>query len=86
MYRGRASTIRKLASLARQIKEEARANPNSPYKGKLVGIADGRVVAVDDNLDVVVRDLRRAEADPRKMFCVEAGVDYDEVRDVWGIG
>ena len=66
MCKGRASTIRNLASLARQIKEEARANPNSPYKGKLVGIADGRVVAVGDNLGEVVRDLRRGGPIPGK--------------------
>jgi hypothetical protein len=36
---------------ARQINEEARANPNSHYTGKSVGSANGQVAAVGDDLD-----------------------------------
>src|SRR5205809_154179 len=34
--------------LARQINQEARQDPGSPYAGKLVGIANGKVVVVAD--------------------------------------
>ena len=69
--------------LARQINLEARSDPSSPYAGKFVGIANGQVVVVADNLDDVAMQLRRAEPDPSKTFCIEAGLDYDAVQDVW---
>jgi hypothetical protein len=72
--------------LARHINEEARTNPNSPYTGKFFGIANGQVVTVGDDLDEVVRVLRRVEPDPRRAFCVEAGLDYDEVQDIGSVG
>src|SRR5947208_5815164 len=34
--------------LARQINEEARSDPHSPYAGKFVGIANGQVIVVAD--------------------------------------
>jgi hypothetical protein len=71
--------------LARQINEAARANPNSAYAGKFVGIANGQVVAVGEDLDEVVRDLHKVEPDPQKVFCVEAGLDYNEVHDIWSL-
>jgi hypothetical protein len=72
--------------LARQINEEARTNPNSRYKGKFVGIANGQVVSVGDDLDEVVRDLQNVESDPQKTFCVEAGLDYNETQEIWSVG
>jgi hypothetical protein len=70
--------------LARKINEEARGNRHSPYAGKFVGIANGQVVAVADDLDGLVRLLRQTEADPTRTFCLEAGLDYDDVQDIWG--
>jgi hypothetical protein len=70
--------------LARIINEEARGDPHSPYAGKFVGIADGHVVAVADDLDELVRLLRQIEADPTRTFCLEAGLDYDDVQEIWG--
>ena len=69
--------------LAREINREARNDPNSPYAGKFVGIAHGQVVVVADSLDEVAEQLRRVEADPAKTFCIEAGVDYDAVQEIW---
>ncbi len=69
--------------LARRINQEARTNPQSPYANKFVGIANGQVVAVADDLDEMTRQLRQAESDPRKCFWVEASRDYDEVYDIW---
>ena len=70
--------------LARRINEEARANPHSPYAKKFVGIANGRVVVVANNTDDLAQRLRQAEPDARKTFCLEVGVDYSAVQDIWG--
>ena len=70
--------------LARKINEEARRNPKSPYVNKFVGIANGQVVAVTDDLDEMTRLLRQIEPDPGKCFWVEASRDYDEVHEIWG--
>ena len=68
--------------LARKINEEARQNPNSPYANKFVGIVNGQVVVVADDLNEVGRRLREIEPDPQKCFWIEASRDYDEVHDV----
>jgi hypothetical protein len=69
--------------LARRINEEARADPGSPYAGKKVGIANGQVV-VSDDWDDLASQLLQIEPDPRRTYCVEAGVDYDTVEEIWG--
>lgn len=69
--------------LARRINEEARSNPQSPYAGKWVGLANGQVVIVADNADDVVRRLEEVEPDMWKRFCWEAGLDYKEVQEIW---
>src|SRR5438552_16207275 len=58
--------------LAARINAEARANPNSPYAGKFVGIANAQVVVVADSWDDVVRELQRVESEPQNTFCLEA--------------
>lgn len=70
--------------LARQINQEARRNPQSPYAGKLVGIANGQVVVVADSWREVVDRLREMEPDPAKCYCLEASADYDRVEEIWG--
>ena len=69
--------------LARQINQEARQDPNSPYAGKLVGIANGQVVVVADTWQEVVDRLRQVEPDPKKCSCIEASADYDRVEEIW---
>jgi hypothetical protein len=71
--------------LARQINHEARADPNSPYVGKLVGIAHGQVIVVADSWTEVVERLRKAEPDPAKCYCLDASADYDRVDEIWSI-
>jgi Family of unknown function (DUF5678) len=71
--------------LARRINEEARNDPLSPLMGKFVGIVDGQVVAVADELDEVVERLRQTEADSSRTFCFEVGLDYGQVEDIWGL-
>ena len=69
--------------LANRINAEARSNPKSPYANKFVGIANGQVVVIADDLDELVRQLRQAEADPKKCFGIEASRDYTEVHEIW---
>lgn len=80
-----AGTVQNLnRELARRINQEARTNPQSPYAQKFVGIANGKVVVVADDLDEMTRLLRQAEPDSHNCFWVEASRDYDEVHDIWG--
>jgi hypothetical protein len=69
------------AELARRINEEARNDPDSRYQGKFVGIANGQVVAVGEDLDQVILALRRAEPDAEKTYCLQAGLDESEIHD-----
>ncbi|MCI0682367.1 MAG: hypothetical protein L0Y71_09700 [Gemmataceae bacterium] len=70
--------------LARHINDEARKDPQSPYAGKFVGIANGQVAVVADDLDEMVRRLRQVEPDPAKTFGIEASHDYTVVEEIWG--
>ena len=80
------STVQELnRDLARRINAETRSNPQSPYANKFVGIANGKVVVVADDLDELVRQLRQAEPDPKKCFGVEASRDYTEVHEIWSM-
>jgi hypothetical protein len=72
--------------LARKINDEARRDPQSPYANKFVGIANGQVVVVADDLDDMVKRLRQIESDPAKTFGLEASEDPYQVDEVWGIG
>lgn len=79
-----AKTIREInEELARQINEEALRNPQSPYANKFVGIANGQVVVVADDLDSMARQLRQIEPDAQKCFSVEASRDYSVVEEIW---
>ena len=68
--------------LARQINAQARSDPRSPYANKFVGIANGQVVVVTDDLDDLARRLQQAEPDPSRTFSIEASRNYDEVHEV----
>ena len=69
--------------LADRINREAKQNPDSPFAGKFVGIADGRVVVVAETLRETIERLRRVEPDPAKCCCIEASYDYDQIHDIW---
>ena len=69
--------------LADQINNEALSNPQSRYAGKFVGIANGQVVVVADDLDEMAKRLEQIEPDPAKRFSVEASRDYNEVVEIW---
>jgi hypothetical protein len=69
--------------LGRKINQEARSNPQSPYANKWVGIANGQVVVIDDDLEEVVHRLQQIEPDPSKIGVIEASRDYDQVEEIW---
>ena len=71
--------------LAQQINQEARQNPDSPYAGKFVGLANGQVVVVADSLRAVMERLRQVEPDPSKCFCLDASADYERVDEIWRV-
>ena len=71
--------------LARKINEETLKNPQSPYADKYVGISNGQVVVVADDLDELVNGLQQAEPDPAKTLVVEASRDYTEVEYIWSV-
>jgi hypothetical protein len=71
--------------LARHINEEALRNPQSPYAGKFVGIANGQVVVVADDLEEMAQRLEQIEPDPAKCFSIEASRDYDVVVEIWSV-
>ncbi len=71
--------------LARKINKEARDNLSAPLAGKFVGIVNGQVIAVADDLDQLVQHLLRAQTDPRQTLCLEVGLDYNQVQDIWGV-
>jgi hypothetical protein len=78
------ATVQELnRELAARINEEALSDPRSPYVGKFVGIANGQVVVVCDNLDTVGRELQKLEPDPGRSFFLDAGRDYNEVHEIW---
>jgi hypothetical protein len=73
------------SELARRINDEARDNPRSPFAGKFIGIVNGQVVAVAADLDGLVERLRLVAADPRQTLCLEVGLDYGQVQEIWGL-
>jgi len=76
-------TVKELNSeLADQINAEARSNPQSPYANKFVGIANGEVVVIADDLDELYDRLQQIEPDLSKCFGVEASRDYDEIIEI----
>jgi hypothetical protein len=77
---GLASIEKLNEELFRKINQEALGNPRSPYAGKYVGIANGRVVAVDDSLRAVAKALDESEPDRARTLTFEASADYDRVQ------
>jgi hypothetical protein len=71
--------------LGDQLIAEAKQNPQSRYLGKYVGIANGQITIVADDLDDVVQHLDQVEPDASKTFCLEIGPDYDKVYEIWEI-
>jgi hypothetical protein len=64
--------------LADRIDDEVRANPAHPYKGKFVGIANGKVVAVADTVGDICEMLEKIEPENRNTYVLETGLDYSQ--------
>jgi hypothetical protein len=80
------TTIQQLnRDLADKLVEEAKLNPQSPYVGKKVGIANGQVVVAANTWREVTRGLEQAEPDPAKTFCIDIGADYSTVEMIWEV-
>jgi hypothetical protein len=76
-------TIQQLnQDLADKIMQESRRAPRA-YLGKFVGIANGRVILVTDDLKELARQLQDAEPDANKTFVVEPGLDLSKVDEIW---
>ena len=57
--------------VARRILQEVQADPSSPYAGKVVGIANGQVVVVGDDLNTTLRRVREIEPNVWRGCCFE---------------
>lgn len=68
--------------LGDKVLADAQQNPRA-YPGKFVGIANGKVVVVADDLNEIVRGLDQVEPDAGNTFWVEIGRDYSKVCEIW---
>ena len=69
--------------LAKQIIQDAKVTPNSPFAHKFVGIVNGKVVVVADTLREVDDRLDEVEPDPSNCRIVDTISDYDTVQEIW---
>ena len=80
-----STTIQQLnREVAERLIEDAKQNP-AAFAGEFVGIANGKVVVVSDDLNEIVRQLEQTEPDPTKTFVVEPRRDYTKVCEIWEI-
>ncbi len=69
--------------LADKLAQEVTQDPQSPYVGKFIGIANGQVVVITDDLNELGARLRQADPDPANCFWFEGGFDYSQVQEIW---
>jgi hypothetical protein len=72
-------------ALVQKVNQEGLTNPKSPYAGKWVGIANGKVVAIADTPDDAVREVKKIEPDPARVRLIEASRDYTVVEYIWEV-
>ncbi len=70
--------------LADKLVEDAKQDP-SAFAGRFVGIVNGKVVVVTDDLNELGQRLRQADPDPASGFWFEVGRDYNEVHEIWHV-
>ena len=70
---------------ARQLSREARANPDSPYAGKYVGVWEQRVVAIANDLDDALRQMSALGEEARDATWIEASADYERTYAIWSL-
>ena len=71
--------------VANQLSRATRANPDSPYAGKYVGILHQNVVAVADTLDDLDNQLDAMGEEAKDATWVEASVNYDKTYYIWSL-
>jgi hypothetical protein len=71
--------------IARQISAEAR-DPQSPYHGKFVGLANGNVVTTGASLKEVVAKLKQIEPNRLNTFSFHVNWDENKVVEIWEVG
>lgn len=71
--------------IADEINAEASRDPNSPYAGKFIGIAHGKMVVVADNLDEAIRQFEKQGVEPSHRFIIETGIDYSIPVEIWNV-
>jgi hypothetical protein len=70
--------------LAEKIVAQAQRDPRA-YSGKFIGLANGQIVVVTDDLDELDRRLDQAEPDAAKTYIVDLGLDSSKVYNIWEI-
>ena len=68
--------------LADKIVAEAKQNPQM-HPGKYIGIANGQIVIVSDDIDAVDDRLDEVEPDSRRVYIVDLTLDEDKVEYIW---
>jgi len=68
--------------LAEKLAREGKNNPQAPYYGKFIGIANGKIVVVADSWEELDRQLPLIEPDPTRTAVVDVGYDPDRVHPV----
>lgn len=71
-------------ALSDRLYEDAQRNPQSPYAGKKVGIANGKVVIVADTWREITSALRQEEPVAANTCCIDMAQDYTTVQEIWG--
>ena len=69
--------------VARDLSRQTRANPDSPYAGKYLGIAAQKVVVVADSWDELHARLNDLGCDRNERVGIEASADYDRPVMLW---
>lgn len=64
----------------------ARVDPASPYFGRFVGVAQGRVVTVADSFEDLSRQLDELGVAPGETVMVDTTFDYDNPIQIWSCG
>lgn len=68
-----------------RLNAEVQRDPAHPYHGKFIGIIDGQVAVVADTGSELLDRLEQMGADPQNCLCFEAGLDYEEVQEIWSL-
>lgn len=69
--------------VAREVSRQTRANPDSPYAGKFLGVAERQIVVVADSWNELHDRLDELGYDRGQRVGIEASADYDRPVMLW---